>query len=461
MSLTTKIVVVAGALCLIFGIGAGSFAEDTASDAASKYVSNNVTITGYGSYEFGEVVKGNNAGLDIDHYWSHQVYAGMGFMAALGPTIELVAGIEGKMWNPYPNTDLPGRSQFTTGYSLWLTGVYGTYSPFGGEGHSWLQLTAGYFPFKYNPDVRNLGEYVFRSFTYPGLLMNYFDFPAVRLLGLNLHANLFDDFFSGFDSKLKSNLLITEEDQNWPIGDISVSLFASLNIKKIFELGGGIDFANCISMNSFNTTPTWYNSSNGGNAIVESQDALGTKSWDSTQFYSFKAIKPMARLNIDPKPLMGGIGQIFGQEDLKLYGEACIIGLQDYSYYYANMSERTPIMVGFNVPTFKILDVLNLEAEYNSSRLLTSYQNQVQPTGALNRIFVVPLPAGMVDYIPDFLRWKWSVYLKKTLSPRVSLILQCAQDHFRLNYPDGNPVYNETLTQHGNWRWVAKLVGNL
>jgi hypothetical protein len=458
MLLTKKTVLFMQVLCLVFVISIGSFAENTVVDSAVKYLNNNMKINGYGSYEFGEVVKGDNGGgKNLDHFWSHQVYAGLGFTAALNPQIELVAGIEGKMWNPFPNTDLPGRGQFSTGYSLWLTGVYGAYSPFGGIDNSWLDLTAGYFPYKYNPDVHNLGEYIFRSSTYPGIIMNYFDFPANRLLGLKLHANIADDFFGKMDGKFKSDLLITEEDQNWPIGDISISWLGSLNIKKVFEIGAGVDFANCISVNGFNTSPK-----DPSNMMVLSQDSSSGKYiYDSTSYYTFKAVKPMARVNIDFKQLWGYQGQLFGQEDLKLYGEACIIGAQNYSFYYDNMNKRTPIMLGFNVPAFKILDLLNVEVEYYSSPLSTSYENQVYPQVSNNRIFCIPVPAGILPSVPDYLRYKWSVYIKKTLMSRVSCILQFSHDHYRINYTDGNPVYNETLLQHGAWRWVFKIIGAL
>ena len=446
-------------LCLFFGKGTEAFAENTANDSISKYSSFNVSTAGYGSYEFGEVVKGDNEGAMVNHYWSHQVYAGLGFIANLNQKTELVAGVEGKMWNPYPSADAPGRVNIEQQYSLWLTGVYGTYSPSGVTGNSWLDLTVGYFPYKYNPDVRNLGEYMFRTMTYPGLIFNNFDFPAIRLLGFKLHVNIFDDFFSKFDSKLNSDLLITEEDQNWPFGDISISWLGSFNFKKIIDIGAGVDWANYISVNSFNTTPKFI-SGGGGNEFVTSVDSLGHRTYDSTQFYTFKAVKPMARLNIDPKPLFGDFGHFFGKEDLKLYGEACIIGLQDYPYYYANISERIPIMFGFNFPTCNIFDVLNIEVEHYSSRLNTSNKNQIYPAGG-STVFVTPVPEGIADSIPGILTWKWSVYVKKTLMPRVSIVLQFAHDHYRLNYIDGNPVFAESLSDKGDWRWVAKIVGNL
>ena len=54
-----------------------------------------------------------------------------------------------------------------------------------------LQLALGYFPFKYNPQASNMGEYLFRTGTYPPFVINDFDDCEARLLGLRATGNLF------------------------------------------------------------------------------------------------------------------------------------------------------------------------------------------------------------------------------------------------------------------------------
>jgi hypothetical protein len=118
-------------------------------------------------------------------------------------------------------------------------------------------------------------------------------------------------------------------------------------------------------------------------------------------------------------------------------------------------------MLGFNVPAFKILDLLNVEVEYYSSPFSTSYQNQSLPQLTSSGIFCIPVPAGVLPPVPDYLRYKWSVYVKKSLTSRVSCVLQVAHDHYRLYYADGAPVISESLSDQGDWRWVFKIVGSL
>ena len=64
----------------------------------------------------------------------------------------------------------------------------------------------------------------------------------------------------------------------------------------------------------------------------------------------------MARVCFDFKKFFNT--NIFGDQDLKLYCEAAILGVKDYKLYYNNLVQRIPVMVGFNVPAFKILDLI-------------------------------------------------------------------------------------------------------
>ena len=425
-------------------------------------ITKNLTLTGYGSYQSGQIVAGQWEGGDnMDHYWSHQVYAGIGFNAKLSDHMDLIAGVEGKMWNAYPNGGL-FRNWIEQQMSLWLTEASGTYS-FGDPEKPWLKFTGGYFPFKYNPEVRNLGEYMFRSYTYPGLLFNAFDFPAARLLGLKASFNFFEGIW-------KNDLMVLEQAETWPFGDISLAYIGSYNFAKIIDFSAGVDLANYISVNSNNTTPQVSANevmmvdptTNNKTPVVhthQNADGILDTMYD---YYTFKAIKPMARVTFDPKPFMGGFGELLGNEDLKLYGEIAVIGTQDYSYYYDNISKRMPIMLGFYFPTFKVFDMLNVEFEHYSCPFITSYYNQVTPvsTGSGSTV-CLPIPTAMSSEDINAIAWKWSVYIKKTVTPGVAVTLQLARDHFRPNYDDGYPAYAEALVKLNQWQWILKLSGNI
>src|SRR5436190_12752674 len=54
-----------------------------------------------------------------------------------------------------------------------------------------LKVEAGIFPFKYNPEARNLGEYMFRTGAYPNFIQGDFDFAFARLTGFHFSSDYF------------------------------------------------------------------------------------------------------------------------------------------------------------------------------------------------------------------------------------------------------------------------------
>ncbi len=431
----------------------------------------NIQLTGFGSYQFGQIEKGEAGSELFDHYWNHQVYAGIGFIASLSDRMNLCGGIEGKMWNAFPglsSTQGQDRTWTEQHFSVWVTEASGTYSFGDTTDKLSAKVTAGYFPYKYNPESRNLGEYMFRSFTYPGLIFNTFDFAAADVLGAKATIKLNLDKI-----QISNDFMLLEQDATWPFGDFSLAYVGDCNFAKIIDFGAGVDFANYISVNSFNTTPAcsddaFVDSLGYIKQTVKSINGKDT-TWDTAGYYTFKAIKPMARLTLDPKPLMGDVGRMLGSEDLKLYGEGAIIGTENYPYYYDDIQKRMPVMFGFYLPTFKVLDMLNIEFEHYAFPFYTSNWNQsiaipVTLNNGPNAAVCLPIP-GQRGFIwsPDNLAstsWKWSVYLKKTITSHVAFTLQCSHDHYRLNFNDGYPNYSESLILPGEWMWTAKFSGN-
>ena len=91
------------------------------------------------------------------------------------------------------------------------------------------------FTFKYNPDGRNFGDYIFRTGTYPTYIITNFDFPAARLLGLHLSSDPI--------ANLHADLLLTSEAFIYPLFDFSLTGIASYKLFNAIEIGAGIDFA--------------------------------------------------------------------------------------------------------------------------------------------------------------------------------------------------------------------------
>ena len=147
----------------------------------------------------------------------------------------------------------------------------------------------------------------------------------------------------------------------------------------------------------------------------------------------------------------------FGPEDLKVYGEAAILGVKNYQLYYDTLSQRLPFMIGFNFPAFKFLDVLAWEFEWYGSPYPNNYQNafSIQPKPR-------PIPDSPQqgytanDYQHD--NWKWSVYAKRTIANSFSVIGQVARDHFRAHIKlPYNVEREEGLTKPNHWYWMLKV----
>jgi hypothetical protein len=111
---------------------------------------------------------------------------------------------------------------------------------------------------------------------------------------------------------------------------------------------------------------------------------------------------------------------------------AAILGLKNYpadsmnnTCGYDKTGRKVPVLLGFSLPAFKLLDVVALEAEWYDCRYPNSYQKVAVGLDGL------PLPAGLArnrsagDYRND--PWRWSVYPSKTIT-RVSFISQFARD---------------------------------
>ena len=114
-------------------------------------------------------------------------------------------------------------------------------------------------------------------------------------------------------------------------------------------------------------------------------------------------------------------------------------------------------MVGFNLPGFKVIDVINTEFEY--CRDTTAFSDEGMSAGYQPLIFPVPLNAASTTQIKRN-PLRWSVYIKKSvLDGHMSFILQCARDHKKLNFYyflRSRMSFMETLPATSDWWWTFK-----
>jgi hypothetical protein len=347
-------------------------------------------------------------------------------------------------------TNFPVTMQ--THHIYYIDKAYADY-PLGDPNNLFLQFQLGLFPYKYNPDVHNLGEYLFRSLSYPLVVYSEFDNPQVNLLGARIN-------FQFADKLLENDLLFHSELIGIPVQDWSVTDIISSSIAKVVTFGAGVSFSHYLSVYQGQYAPAWadpyYYTQN-----LSSQDKnyfrvnIGT----DTAYLDWKSIRVMGRFSIDPKrfiPL-----DIFGRNDLKLYGEADIIGLKNYPYRvadvgYDSVSDRIFYTAGFNFPGFKIIDLINGEIEYCANK--SAFSDEKIYGSSTPSLY----PVSLSQYTPKVNRalWRWSVYVKKSFfDDHFSIIAQAARDHKKINFYYFQKDYMsfmEALPTVHDWWWTFK-----
>jgi hypothetical protein len=409
-----------------------------AGDSTEKYVPK---LSGYASWESGEVVKGYSSAVpvEVDRAWLQTGYMGLCASADVTDHLRILAGGEGQFIVSFRRSENGNNDTYTElrfpqtvfsikrGEALYSSGT---------EGNPLFQLEAGFFPYKYDADVKDLGEYLFRTYCYPASMINEFDKPYADLLGLRLGLTV-----NAGPGIFHNDLLLTTSMQFWPFDDFSLSYLADYSIPRIFTFGAGVQFFDLFSVGVDNsqlgidpTTPL-PNTMNGKN-------------------YTFAGTKLMGRFSFDPKGLFPDGDGWFGKEDFKLYGEVAILGIKDYDDTitnsqdgYSNILWRMPVMLGINIPAFRLLDVLGLELEYWDSPYANSITNV--------EYNMLPLPSSPQPH--SFT--KWSFNGRKSLGRHVCLIGQIANDHLM---PKTTVMANQfadftdVTIRNSDWWWTLK-----
>jgi hypothetical protein len=464
-------------------------APDNINPAGSRFnVMDNLRISGWGAIEFGQIMQGLYGPEVLDHRWQECFRSRLDATAPVSDRLLINVGTE--IWYQYSTTVAQTNGpSYLPGINVIIDRADLTYSPI--KGNFPLTIQAGYFPFKYNAEASNLGEYLFRSGCYPTFVTNNFDFPMNRLLGLNIENTLFKD---NPLVSFRHNLLLTSETELYPYQDISLSYLPSLNVfKKSFTLGGGVSGSRMFSVADDNTTPhnpKTISEINNIRPVLDSNNVPipGDTTGDTT-FFSFAGIKLMGRFTFDCKPFFHS--SLFGPEDLKIYGEVAVLGLRNYLIYkdssirFDLLSERMPVMVGFNVPRHLFWgvvpglvsyfwpafhnfldvispDVFSLEGEYFKNRYFNSYYQEIVGEGVrLPRPYSQDVGSRSgIDSLSYHHNVKWSVYAKKSIGSHVQIVAQVAKDHRHAFINLSDPRYGDfgdNLTTDKDWYYMVKV----
>jgi hypothetical protein len=426
-----------------------------------------VTTTAYGAMEAGQISKGyyyRKTATDaqpIAHVWQQQAYGYLGFNALVKQRLNIFFAAEGLMAFSSPQIATWPQTlqtrQFFNIKSAWASYRFGDIeAPF-------LTLQAGFFPYKYNPDARNLGEYLFRSNAYPLVIYSNFDKPYTDLFGLRANVRMKDLGLK--NSLLENDLILNSELLCPPVQDWSVSDIVSYSLAGMATVSAGASFSRLFSVHQGiyppNTSDRYFYPQNLPYVDKVKFYIRDTSSTDSALF-DWKAIKLMGRASFDAKKLLSC--DKFGREDLKLYVEADLIGLKNYPLFFGTRNERTLTTFGINLPGFRYIDVVNFEVEYCPNKSAFSDGN-LYGANELTLVNVLPLDSSTADftggkYTVKRSPFRWSVYLKKSvLDDHVSFIAQFARDHKKINFYYFEYAYMsfiESLQAKKDWWWSLK-----
>lgn len=410
--------------------------------------------------------------------------------ATINEKLDVTIGVGGLFWYSLPADQNAAHTRLVK-FGPGVGQASGLYR-FGDAKDPAATVQLGFFPHKYNPDAKNLGEYQFRSGTYPGYLwtggwaiINSAAYMAqgARVSVPTLGKTLTHDF-----------TLYMERDFE-PTYDFSPSYLVNFKPNEIFDVGAGVTYAHGLSVKPSLTTPkSRANAYYGDSALPTSEwgkvgldptdprvipdddPRVGTKdpqgrdyvtiSENGTipnsklSYYTFKGIKLTGRASFNLQSILQS--EMLNPQDLKLYGEIAVLGVQNYPFYYDKISERMPIMAGINLPTFKVFDILSVEVEYFKSRFQNNIQNVFRATLPTWRLppdktienYQAFIDTSKIETEDDI---HWSVYGKKTIVEGLDLYVQVASDHMRVMSFNAEPSALTITRKPTQWYYLAQI----
>lgn len=411
--------------------------------------------------DFGHIVDGRYGNSDLKFHPLNRNTVVLQHSAAYGADWRFSGGFKGIIWWPFViNANEP--HQRTIRVEPRVSEIRAR-RDFSGSISGYLEF--GFFPYKYNPDAINLGEYLYRSGTYPGIVRSSDGFHLMehaRFEAYGLHARVEQSDAWRHDFNLFS------EATTYPVGDLTPAYEITFR-KSRFEIGTGIAYNRLISF-----APRLIRPKTLENAYVQVDSAASgapvysgpfaaapagvlsaLESGDpalryTANYWTQRGIKAMARASLDLGFLLPEKRR--GPEDLRIFAEAAVLGWEDQVYYYENRRERIPIMAGMNLPALGFLDLLSAQVEYyptpfNDSKVFNE-SGYPRWGGVSGRYDTARSSAD---------DWKWSLHAAKSLNRLVKLRVQAASDHLRLPLFTQNPTETDLTRRPGNWYYLVRL----
>ncbi|MBW8887488.1 MAG: hypothetical protein JF616_06990 [Fibrobacteres bacterium] len=416
--------------------------------------------------EFGHLVRGEfrtggtfaepirNLGLNRDIVFLEQ-------SGSVGKSWSLDAGLMGILWWPYTNTaGPPGTRTMRVEPKLSILSAARALGDGGTSGF----LRLGYFPYKYNPDARNLGEYLYRSGTYPGNIVTsdgyqLMDHAAYDAFGTQLHI-------TAFGGALSQDINLFAEPITDPVGDLTPAYEIAYS-GPLAQLGLGAALNRGLAFHPSQSRPRDL-----ANSYIEVQadPAAGRAHYvgpflgapvsvqgDTTQpfrvlhHWTQRGVKLMGRAAFDLGFLLPE--SVRSPGDLRIFAEAAVLGWENQPYFYEKRSQRIPVMAGVNIPAFRALDLLSFQAEYYDSPFNDTYFYNI---GSLPIWKVENYATRDLDKY-KMSPWRWSLYGRKTVNRILDVHAQIACDHLRLRETTTSPTEYELMLYPKNWYYLVRM----
>lgn len=375
--------------------------------------------------------------------------------ARLSDRARAYVGVGGMYFFILPSTS--NQYSFGQRSAFGLTDAHGEYDAIKNDnGDVPLRLKVGIFPYKYNEDAKNLGEYMYRTYTYPTIITTG-GLVVVNTAGVQLNGAAAETRIGGF----KNEVLLTVKTDQIPSASLSAADMVSYRFGNFLTLGGGYMFDNFYSADGLNDgqgsprslfQQEYYYKLNDGTYVLYDPNnlpAAGTVA-DSGHF-EFSGQKAVWRASVDLGNLIPG--GLVASNTFKVYYEGVLMGVQNRPIFFTKRADRMAHMFGVNVPTFGVLDMLSAEMEYCS--------NPYAPDMSNSTLYLSPTPKDNQGskFKSDDL--KWSFYARKQVMPGFAISAQVARDHTRLVDYFGHTSDTEILSKRDNWYWALQLAYSL
>jgi hypothetical protein len=407
----------------------------------------------------------------------NRTYVNVGYNQQLDEHYLLSVGVGGIFWKAQ-EAGGGGPADKVIKFGPGISNAFMRWSP--SEG---LDLTFGYFPYRYNHAATNLGEYLFRTEAYPTIIytggwswMNDIGYSSVGAMLTWKVA----------DGRFKQDIGFFGEYFNAPIYDITPAYIATYKPADWITLGGAASLHRFISptpkvKDELTKSYVYYDNfflparaadtasditarPAGATPMLDADIRLRSlveTGNDSTYFklpenagkaaqsvsFDIAAVKAVAFFDIDFNGLLGWDAKRIGK--FNLYGEAAQLGLKNYPIFYTQHDQRRPMMLGVSVPTF-LLSSLSFEVEYlknpNIASLASTYDKLDLPPDENFRYEI---------YSED--DYKWSVHGSRDFSSFLTLYFQVANDHMRLKDGFARPQYVPVTHRKDHWYWLTRV----